>query len=88
VSAYGTLDQGGDVFQWNEALIGSYRGLRGGDWGDSSADLASSNRFNANPSNESYIIGFRVAEIPEPGSLVMLLGFAVAALLYYWRKHV
>jgi formylglycine-generating enzyme required for sulfatase activity len=88
VSAYGTLDQGGDVFQWNEALIGSYRGLRGGGWSYDSNNLASSFRDDDAPTIEDASIGFRVAEIPEPGSLVMLLGFAVAALLYYWRKHV
>ncbi len=36
-SAYGTFDQGGNVWEWNETLFGSVRGLRGGAYnGDSS----------------------------------------------------
>ena len=32
--AYGVLDQGGNVFQWNEAVYGVGRGLRGGSWAE------------------------------------------------------
>jgi hypothetical protein len=50
--------------------------------------LASSYRGNYYPTSESSNIGFRVASaVPEPGSLMMLLGFAGMALLYYWRRH-
>ena len=34
------------------------------------------------PTFEHDDIGFRVASVPEPGSLIMLLGFAGIALLY------
>jgi formylglycine-generating enzyme required for sulfatase activity len=33
-SAYGTNDQGGNVWEWNDAVVsGSTRGVRGGAWG-------------------------------------------------------
>ena len=78
-SYYGTFDHSGDVLQWNEAIIsGSFRGLRGGSWYDSySSYLASSSRDNDYPTNEYYLIGFRVASVPEPGSLTLLLACAV-----------
>jgi sulfatase modifying factor 1 len=77
-SAYGTSDQGGNVFEWNEAMIGDHRGLRGGSWIDPADThyLAASYRSaGGNPDNGTISVGFRVAAvIPEPttGLLVSL----------------
>ncbi len=75
-SFYGTFDQGGNVWEWNEAVISSsFRGLRGGDWNVISNVLAASNRGNVIPSFEIIIVGFRVASIPEPSTgLLGVLG--------------
>jgi sulfatase modifying factor 1 len=73
-SFYGTNDQGGNVWEWNDAVpSGSSRGLRGGSWHLFDYDLASSDRFNIDPSIEGYFIGFRVASVPEPSCLVLTL---------------
>jgi len=86
VSAYGTLDQNGDVWQWNEALIGgTSRGLRGGSFYDLSTLMASSYRNNYDPSYEADGFGFRVALVPEPGSLTLLVCGAIIGLI--WRKR-
>ncbi|MDF1861278.1 MAG: SUMF1/EgtB/PvdO family nonheme iron enzyme [Verrucomicrobiales bacterium] len=61
-SFYGTFDQGGNVWEWNEAvIIGSFRGLRGGSWGGSESNLRSSSRNFTNPDFEIDFIGFCVA---------------------------
>jgi hypothetical protein len=71
----GTFDMMGNVWEWNETLLsGSYRGIRGGscDYYDGDA-LASSYRYYTIPNYEyNSAVGFRVAEIPEPCSLVLL----------------
>jgi hypothetical protein len=36
---------------------------------------------------EAVTIGFRVTSVSEPGSLIMLAGIALAALLYWRRKR-
>jgi formylglycine-generating enzyme required for sulfatase activity len=80
-SPYGTFDQGGNVWEWNEeSLFGTNnRRIRGGDWFLTVNHLASSNRTASGASNNHYSIGFRVAFVPEPTS-VMVLIFVAAAL--------
>jgi formylglycine-generating enzyme required for sulfatase activity len=87
-SFYGTFDQGGNVWEWNEAVISSsFRGLRGGDWNDISDDVAASFRgFSGLPTGENNGIGFRVASIPEPSS--GLLGLLATVGLLMRRRTV
>ena len=75
LSPYGTMGQGGNVWEWNETLIGSYRGLRGGSFGYSGFYLHASSRKKLDifPSNEGYFIGFRVSEVPEPATMAILM---------------
>jgi formylglycine-generating enzyme required for sulfatase activity len=82
-SPYGTFDQGGNVWEWNEALLfGSYRGLRGGAWSDGSSNMQSSfGDYIFQPNYEfTGDVGFRVATVPEPSTLV-LAAMALAGAL-------
>ena len=69
-SPYGTYDQGGNVWEWNEEIVvsGLYRGLRGGDWYGIASYLAASYPSYMLPTLEYGYVGFRVASlVPEPG---------------------
>ncbi|MBX3426489.1 MAG: SUMF1/EgtB/PvdO family nonheme iron enzyme [Pirellulales bacterium] len=78
LSPYGTMGQGGNVWEWEETEFdlqndssSSARGVRGISWGSISLFLLSSFRFSYDPSIEDVNVGFRVASIPEPSSLLM-----------------
>jgi formylglycine-generating enzyme required for sulfatase activity len=76
-SPYGTFDQGGNVWEWNEtAVTGSSRGAHGGSYDYFSDTLLASYR-NGNPPTDEYAsIGFRVATVPEPSTgLLKILAF-------------
>ena len=86
-SAYGTNDQAGNVWEWNDAVIsGSSRGLRGGAWFNDASTLPASYGSNFDsPSNESGDVGFRVASVPEPSAVVLTL-LSVSACLTRRRR--
>ena len=61
------------------------RTVRGGDWFGSSDQLASDYRDINAPLYESDFIGFRVASVPEPSTVALLLLTGLAARLWHWR---
>jgi formylglycine-generating enzyme required for sulfatase activity len=80
---FGTADQGGNVWELNDAVIdGLSRGIRGGSFVfDDVVNLRASDRNKFAPANENSAVGFRVvsssiAAVPEPTSifLTMLAG--------------
>jgi formylglycine-generating enzyme required for sulfatase activity len=85
---YGTFDMGGDVSQWNETIsttVNSDRDLRGGSWtGASPGSWYHSFGF---PTLVEPDIGFRVASVPEPGSVGMLIMIALTTLPFWKRQH-
>jgi formylglycine-generating enzyme required for sulfatase activity len=85
-SFYGTNDQGGNVWEWNDAIFGgATRGLRGSAWGFFDPTLASDVGVDADPTTEDHFIGFRVATVPEPGSAILTL--LAGGLLLVRRKR-
>jgi len=61
----GTLDQGGNAWEWNETRVFG-RGVRGGAFDDLALELAASSRAGLHPSLEMASLGFRVASVPGP----------------------
>src|SRR5207244_4078098 len=86
-SYYGTYDQSGLVYDWNEAVIGSHRGMRGGSWDGGASDLPSSFRNSTEPANHSNVVGFRLATsvVPEPGTA--LFGMACVGVAALRRRR-
>ncbi len=88
-SPYGTLDQGGNVFEWTETLVTLFsptaREVRGGAWYSSAELYAGGGAGGGWESGDDYSgIGFRVASIPEPNALC--LG-TMAVIGIAWRRR-
>ncbi|MFH1615658.1 MAG: SUMF1/EgtB/PvdO family nonheme iron enzyme [Planctomycetota bacterium] len=78
----GTYDMMGNVSEWNETLLFwewketllcPIYGVRGGACNSSPYNrLGSSYRADSDPYNEGFNLGFRVASVPEPTTLLLL----------------
>ena len=86
-SPYGTFDQAGNVWEWNEAWIDPDRGLRGGAYYSTDDRLLASRRDSCNPANGRDYFGFRVSAVPEPATLALLGLGGVATLLGRKRRR-
>jgi sulfatase modifying factor 1 len=85
-SSYGTLDQGGNLFEWNDTIVATdSRGMRGGFYGASNFSTESVARGLNVPAIEAPSVGFRVTQIPEPASW-LLQGFMLATLVVLRRR--
>lgn len=94
-SAYGTFDQAGNLWEWNDTVISTqHRGLRGSSWGTTGYDgmLASTRDFSSYfgyaTSMETSEFGFRVSQavavVPAPGAAALaLIGLPVVG----WVKR-
>ena len=82
-SAYGTRDQNGNLWEWNESQVGPNRNIRGGSWFSDAIHLAASCRFSAGyaPANHDSNVGFRVAGLSESPSSPAASGWGILAML-------
>ena len=79
-SPYGTFDQGGNVWEWNDDVFYDiydagepYRGIRGGSYDERNYHLHERDRgYGSVPQVEMGNVGFRVVMIPEPATLGLL----------------
>jgi formylglycine-generating enzyme len=76
-SPYGTFDQAGNLWEFNETLFNvaglPFRGNRGGGYSNIDAKYLASNwRSNINTTNEIWTQGFRLGMVPEPTALALV----------------
>ena len=85
---YSTFDQGGDVWQFEETTInGVYRETRGGSFTTVSSALNSSSFNGLTPGYVAASVGIRVAYVPEPTTIGMLLVAAAGGVVFV-KRHV
>ena len=86
-SSYGTYDQAGNVYEWNDSVIlGASRGARGGNMVNDDSNISSLYRAAVfGPAFEDAGFGFRLASVPEPTP--MLLSMFAGGMMLIRRKR-
>lgn len=82
-SPYGTFDQGGNAWEWNETVFYGYlRDARGGAFNNGIRTLQASGRTgdNSTSTREDATFGFRIVQLPEPATIALLSLGCFAAL--------
>ncbi len=94
LSPYGTMGQGGNVFEWNESANdgtndspSDSRTLRGSGYANAENWLRSSDRIGGLPGIEGSFLGFRVASVPEPSTYALLIMTGAGALWWARRRR-
>jgi formylglycine-generating enzyme required for sulfatase activity len=80
-SPNGTFDQGGNVQEWTENVIGENRILRGGGYNGIATRLGAFSRAQLDGSASNVSTGIRLVQlvfIPEPGTGLLLFGGLIA----------
>lgn len=92
LSAYGTMGQNGNVWEWQESAFDGMnnspsedRAYRGGSLVSADDALRSSRRAPDAPASSYIGVGFRVASVPEPSSTVFVIGSAL--MFMAWRRR-
>jgi formylglycine-generating enzyme required for sulfatase activity len=93
LSAYGTMGQNGNVFEWQESAFDGInnwefddRAIRGGYWLGGVFYQRSSGRDYIPPILSDSHIGFRVASVPEPTSTVLMCSASLLAIARRRRR--
>ncbi|MFK7909825.1 MAG: SUMF1/EgtB/PvdO family nonheme iron enzyme [Akkermansiaceae bacterium] len=88
LSPYGTMAQSGNVREWGESghtapndSAAESRLIRGGFWSNGSNLLQSSFRSSNSPPIQGDFLGFRVAAVPEPSGVTLLVVGAMGLLM-------
>ena len=86
-SYYGTADQGGNLWEWNESLVsGSFRVSRGSSFVYTTESLGASVRLLSDPKDSVSVFGFRVALVPEPSGFVLAALGLIGLAAWGWRR--
>jgi len=85
-SAYGTYDQGGNVYERMDAPLGcSQQAFRGGGYSSGARDISSA--WRDQDGFVVQIVGFRIATVPEPSTYALLAMTAAGALWWARRRR-